>query len=99
MTREWIAKWRKNNPEKMKETNRRQQLRRIGLTQADVDRMLEEQNDRCAICKKESKRWHIDHCHTTGRIRGVLCPLCNKGLGHFKDDPAALLAAIKYLKT
>ena len=58
----------------------------------------------CAICEKDldadldSRDHHIDHCHETGVIRGVLCSNCNKGLGHFKDNIESLTNAIKYLK-
>jgi len=57
----------------------------------------------CDICGKEintgtSKSGHIDHCHETGRIRGMLCQNCNNGLGHFKDNTDTMSLAIKYLK-
>lgn len=54
----------------------------------------------CAICKTSllDKKVHIDHCHVTTKVRGVLCELCNKGLGQFKDNIASLENAIKYLK-
>ena len=60
----------------------------------------------CAICGTylnesssiKRERGHIDHCHTTGKVRGVLCDLCNKGLGQFKDNIDNLENAIKYLK-
>lgn len=66
---------------------------------------LERQGNACAICRttdpkrKGSKSpWHIDHCHVTGRIRGVLCALCNLGLGQFRDSPDLLEAAAVYLR-
>ena len=50
----------------------------------------------CAICGKD-KRLVVDHCHQSGRIRGVLCLTCNAGLGMFKDMPDLLLRAVGYL--
>ncbi len=45
----------------------------------------------------DDKSVHIDHCHKTGKVRGLLCKLCNCGLGYFRDDPKLMLAAITYL--
>jgi hypothetical protein len=74
-----------------------------GVTEAQYVEMLEQQGHACAIC--ESTDWagrhgspHVDHDHVTGVVRGLLCGNCNNGLGHFKDDPARLLAAIAYLE-
>ncbi|MFD7900151.1 endonuclease VII domain-containing protein [Streptomyces sp. NPDC059743] len=55
----------------------------------------------CHICRTEQpsgRGWHIDHCHITGVVRGLLCARCNLGLGHFRDDPDVLSAAIEYLR-
>jgi len=64
--------------------------------------MLEKQNGHCAICPRTtcSAGWHlaIDHCHKTGKIRGLLCDRCNFGIGLFGDDPKLMARAIKYLK-
>ena len=64
--------------------------------------MLVAQGGVCKICggdKPDGKHgWHVDHCHVTDRIRGLLCNLCNIGLGGFKDDPAVLQKAIEYLR-
>ena len=75
--------------------------------------MLKAQDHRCVICtqqftleayghgngyKKKGKP-HIDHDHVTGKIRGLLCDSCNKGLGFFKDDLARLERAMEYLRS
>lgn len=58
----------------------------------------EDLNDKaCAICGGD-KRLSIDHDHSSGRVRGLLCSPCNAGLGMFKDDPERLAKAIGYLK-
>lgn len=70
--------------------------------------MFEKQNGVCAICKKPEtakkqsgngiKRLSVDHDHTTGAIRGLLCMYCNTALGKFKDDIEILKSAIVYLE-
>jgi len=90
----------KRDPEKVREGAWR---RRYGITRDDYNRMLEEQGDSCAICKtmevgRNHTHFHVDHDHKTGKIRGLLCDLCNRGLGYFKDDPFLLGKAIKYLE-
>ena len=64
------------------------------------DYLFEQQGWRCCICNTQAmrQRLSIDHCHKTGKIRGLLCDMCNKGLGMFQDNPAMLEAAITYLK-
>ncbi len=73
---------------------------KYGITGADVEAMLAAQGGRCAICRSNShghKNWHVDHDHVSGRVRSILCGRCNPGLGHFRDNPGNLLAAIAYL--
>jgi len=74
-------------------------VKKYGITVDDYDRMLTEQNGGCAICKRPptNKRLAIDHCHTSGKVRGLLCGPCNVSLGAFNDDPRVLLEAAKYL--
>jgi hypothetical protein len=75
--------------------------KRFGLTSELIDQLWDQQNGRCGICQKnrsELKQSHIDHCHKTMIVRGMLCGNCNRGVGMFNDDPRLLRAAIAYLK-
>ena len=77
-------------------------LKRYGLTDAEYLAMLHSQGRACKICRRlvSSERYNklaVDHCHTTGAVRGLLCTPCNVSLGQFRDDPALLLRAAKYL--
>ncbi len=76
-------------------------LRKHGLTIADYERMLTAQDGRCAVCRSENPRgagrWHIDHDHATGQVRGLLCSNCNLALGYFGDDPEIIEAAARYI--
>jgi len=94
-----LERWRASG--KKKAADRRSYLKRtFGITPEDYDAMLEKQGGCCAICRREARTdtsLHVDHCHETGAIRGLLCFDCNAGLGKFQDDPAILQAAIAYL--
>ena len=68
------------------------------ITQEDYSRMYEEQEGRCKICGAKKDLLHVDHCHKTGKVRGLLCEHCNPGLGYFKDNVEALRSAIAYLE-
>lgn len=75
----------------------------FGINEEIYDKMLLEQNNTCALCpatKSDSTRPNlaVDHCHTTGRVRGLLCGKCNKGLGLFSDNVELLKRAINYLE-
>jgi hypothetical protein len=59
-------------------------------------RMRQDQNELCAICNKK-KKLVVDHCHSTGKVRGLLCGGCNKGIGCFEENIESLNGAIKYL--
>ena len=66
------------------------------IDQKEYNNFLLIQNNRCAICKEE-KDLVIDHCHKTGKVRGLLCNTCNVGLGMLKDSPDIIRAASQYL--
>lgn len=77
-------------------------MKSYGLTPEGYDEEREKQNYKCKICGasesiQHHKRLHVDHCHTTGMFRGLLCNRCNTGIGHFKDDVELLKEAIRYL--
>lgn len=102
-------KYRRENPEKHRIIERKHELKKqYGLTIEDVERMLKNQNYKCAICGKEiflhgssmdkNKIAHVDHDHETGKVRGLLCNDCNRGIGLLKDNPMFLANAIKYLE-
>lgn len=94
-------RYREKNRQRLRDENKKyskeiQRYSRYGLTKEQYLRMLEKQNYECMICKKETELF-IDHDHTTGLVRGLLCNHCNFGLGHFKDDIENLKMAILYL--
>lgn len=70
------------------------------LTLAGYKRMYASQDGACAICeaKREPMGLVIDHNHATGKVRGLLCNACNIGIGHLKDSPDVLEAALQYLE-
>lgn len=96
-------KYIENNPKKVRGWRLKQEY---GI---DVDRarkILRDQNRKCLICgksihlfgKNDGHRAHVDHNHTTNKVRGLLCPACNHGLGNFGDNQDILRAAIEYLR-
>ena len=98
--RAYVAKSMAGRHKYNPDNSRRQRMRRQGVTLKEYDRMLAKQGGVCAICGEPPAkiRLAVDHCHTTGKVRGLLCLRCNMGLGYFTDDPAKLEAAIEYLK-
>ena len=77
----------------------RRVLRSYGLSMEQYEALLAKQGGVCAICAKPpAEPPVVDHCHGTGKVRGLLCRNCNSGLGLFGDDHGLLAAAIAYLK-
>ena len=107
--------WKDSNPEKVaalkkawNEANpdyaRRWNLQRFyGITLEQYNEMLESQKGRCAVChvlpSTQVRAFAVDHDHSTGRVRGILCQNCNWILGKAKDDPNLLVALANYLRS
>jgi hypothetical protein len=94
---------RKLNPEHVLNIERRSKFKKqYGISLEQYEEMLHNQGYGCAICgtKKPSERtkyFAVDHCHNTGKVRGLLCTKCNRGLGLFNDKTDVLQKAVKYL--
>lgn len=94
-------KWRSKNRFVYALTHSKTQSRRRGhepcnATEAEIKEAFSGYCDLCGAEEKKRKL-HMDHCHETGKFRGWLCAGCNKGLGHFRDDPELLIRAAEYL--
>lgn len=80
------AQYRAANPERIRAGVKCAQLRRLyGITLAEFDAMVQAQGGACAICGDTTKRLCVDHDHTTGKVRQILCNLCNVTLGSLED--------------
>lgn len=92
------------NDEKYRDSLKNSQyLNRYGITLGEYNQLLKDQNGGCAICGtadvgKGRKYFCIDHNHKTGKVRGLLCPKCNQGIGLLQDSPRILITAAEYLK-
>lgn len=101
--RAYAKLYRKKYPEKQKAQDYRAHLmKNYSITPEEVDALIAQQEEKCLLCGIPlglAKRtlYHIDHCHETGKVRGILCNKCNRGLGFFNDSPAKLRRAILYL--
>lgn len=77
-----LRNWRKNNPGAARENDLRKRYKKLyGLTKDQVDAMKRDQEDRCFLCGRASSRLVIDHNHTTGEVRKLLCDRCNSLIG------------------
>lgn len=91
-------KYKQENPDKVRNGSLK---RKYGITLIEWEKLFDTQDRKCAICQKDftcGKNWHTDHDHVTGKIRGILCNLCNTALGKFKDNETTLQNAINYLR-
>jgi hypothetical protein len=91
--------WRENNPDGNAARNLRARAKKYGTTADELQTLLA--SDDCWICGDtfaDEAEKRVDHCHKSGKIRGVLCHSCNVGIGHLRDSPTLLLKAAVYLK-
>lgn len=94
--------WKAKNQNRVRELNRASHMRRnYGITPEIWSEMFTAQGNCCAICKSADPRdirgWHIDHCHGSGAVRGILCTHCNR-MVHKYASPEILEAAANYLR-
>jgi hypothetical protein len=104
------VKWAKENPKKFKETQKKylatESAKRykknwrlqnsFGISLDEYEKMCANQYNKCAICAEEVSL-NVDHCHSNGHIRGLLCGCCNRAIGLLRDDVKILQSAINYL--
>lgn len=100
--RKQISKlWRTNNYEKSQQSVTNATLKsKYGITLNEYNELLKNQNFCCAVCfdVPTKQRLHVDHCHKTMKVRGLLCQACNVSIGKMKDDPSLLRALANYVE-
>lgn len=91
-----------DNPNASKNNKSEKLKLRYGITYEQWESMREKENFSCMICgiseEEIGRKLDVDHCHISGKVRGVLCNLCNTALGHARDSIAILESAINYLE-
>jgi hypothetical protein len=101
--KEYNKQYKKTRIDKQKQylSVRKHQLKTYGLSLEEYNSLLDKQQGCCAICGTHQDKFKIklsiDHCHTSKKVRGLLCSNCNHGLGQFKDSVIFLKSAIDFL--
>lgn len=95
-------KWRDRNPDKWQDTLDARiwytRKKKYGISKEDFFEMLDNQKNKCGICYKAiDESAAVDHCHTSNKVRGLLCRNCNSGIGLFEDNVDYLSNAISYI--
>lgn len=99
--------WQRKNRDAFRAISRRYKRKRnYGITDMQYQKLLDEQDGKCAICEKPETcilrgtlaALAVDHDHVTGQIRGLLCQRCNRSIGLLYDDPVTLDKAAAYLR-
>ena len=101
--KENLDRWRSENQGHVNKKQRENYLTRTyGIDAVERDAMLEKQGGVCATCGTDTPGgkygWNVDHCHSSNKIRGILCHQCNITLGLVKDNPATLRNLANYLE-
>jgi len=105
---EYIKQWQADNPEKTRRNKYNYKLKKRGLKDYDEYlELLDQQGNVCKICGCDNPaQWNtnmtffsVDHCHKTGKVRGLLCDRCNNGIARFLEDPDLLRKAVEYLES
>ena len=105
---EYARGYKRNQREKNKSqygvADPRHFMEKYQLTMDQIDDMMEQQNFSCAICDEKHKgigvmQLYVDHCHDTGKVRGLLCFSCNTSLGGMQDDAQRLRKAAQYIES
>lgn len=101
----YMKNYRETHPKQTPSYKRNAKLKnRYGITAEQWDDLFDSQNRACAICRVPEgpddirAQWHTDHNHETGKVRGILCSTCNRGLGQFKDSPELMRLAALYVE-
>jgi hypothetical protein len=101
--RDWNRRWAAANPELAKSKRERSKLVKYGLTPDCYQQLLVAQGGCCAICRRSDcpsgRKLAVDHCHKTGKVRGLLCTPCNTAIGKLNEDPAVILRAAEYVSS
>jgi hypothetical protein len=99
-----FSRYYHSDPARNAAHERRRKYQKHGITEGQYTEMVESQGGRCAICGGDNPggrwrgEWHIDHDHVTGKVRGLLCTVCNQMLGYAHDSTDTLARAIAYLR-
>lgn len=96
---EAVNKSRKADPDKSKVNAHKNWIElKYELTIAEYNKLIKDQENKCQICLRFfDKRPHVDHCHKSGKVRGLLCGSCNRALGFMRDDKNAIKRMLEYL--
>lgn len=94
-----LRDWRKKNPAAASGVDKRRRLKqKYGLTPEQVEAMREQQGGRCSICNRQTTRLFVDHCHTKGHVRSLLCQTCNTFLGWYEKKADTILRFQRYVE-
>jgi hypothetical protein len=98
------ANYEKNKDFYVEYERNRQYIKTYGITVDDYNRMFEEQGGKCKICGTEepksrgNKHFAVDHCHTTGQVRGLLCNVCNIAVGFYEKHSNKVVEYLREFK-